>query len=57
MKEASDRAAGGDSVFRRVPVNEAIALVQPGSRVYLGSACAAPRSLLAALEAARPGRP
>jgi len=45
----------GESSGRRVPVDEAVALVQPGSRVYLGSACAAPRTLLAALEAARPG--
>jgi acyl-CoA hydrolase/RimJ/RimL family protein N-acetyltransferase len=33
---------------------EAVALVQPGDRVFVGSACAVPRTLLAALEARRP---
>ena len=36
-------------------VDRALALIQPGSRVYLGTGCAAPRTLLAALEAAQPG--
>ena len=42
-----------------VSAERALALVQPGSRVYLGTGCAAPRTLLAALEAMqpRPGRP
>ena len=32
----------------------AVALVEPGDRVFVGSACAVPRVLLAALEARRP---
>ena len=36
---------------------DAVRLVEPGDRVFLGSACAVPRSLLAALEAQRPAIP
>ena len=36
---------------------EAVALVEPGDRVFVGSACAVPRTLLAALEARRPAVP
>ena len=58
--DASDPVTGRASLAaktagKRATLDEAVALVQPGSRVYLGTACAAPRTLLAALEAARPG--
>jgi acyl-CoA hydrolase/RimJ/RimL family protein N-acetyltransferase len=33
---------------------DAVALIEPGDRVFVGSACAVPRTLLAALEARRP---
>lgn len=36
---------------------QAVALVEPGDRVFIGSACAVPRTLLAALEARRPAVP
>ena len=36
---------------RAVPAEEAVAVVRPGARVFVGSACATPRTLLAALEA------
>jgi acyl-CoA hydrolase len=38
-----------------VSAERALALVQPGNRVYLGTGCAAPRKLLATLEAMQPG--
>lgn len=38
-------------------VEQALALVRPGNRVYLGTGCAAPRTLLASLEALQPGPP
>jgi len=40
---------------KRVSLAEALSRIQPGSRIYLGTACAAPATLLAALEAAQPG--
>jgi acyl-CoA hydrolase/RimJ/RimL family protein N-acetyltransferase len=40
---------------KRVSVAEALSRIQPGGRIYLGTACAAPATLLAALEAAQPG--
>ncbi|MCA1719793.1 MAG: hypothetical protein LC779_01345, partial [Actinobacteria bacterium] len=36
---------------------EAVSLIRPGDRVFVGSACATPRTLLAALEARRPAVP
>lgn len=36
---------------RAVPAERAVELVRPGSRVFVGSACATPRTLLHALEA------
>ncbi|GAC1445067.1 MAG: hypothetical protein NVSMB55_23970 [Mycobacteriales bacterium] len=36
---------------------DAVALIEPGDRVFVGSACAMPRTLLAALEARRPAVP
>src|SRR5271165_599792 len=40
---------------KRVSLAEALSRIQPGNRIYLGTACAAPATLLAALEAAQPG--
>jgi len=51
---AHGRAAAGPR-GRRVGAAEALALIRPGNRVYLGTGCAAPRSLLARLEAMQPG--
>jgi acyl-CoA hydrolase/RimJ/RimL family protein N-acetyltransferase len=36
---------------------EAVALIEPGDRIFVGSACAVPRALLAALEERRPQVP
>jgi acyl-CoA hydrolase/RimJ/RimL family protein N-acetyltransferase len=47
---------GSDWRERAVPAEEAIRVVRPGSRVFVGSACATPRTLLRALEA-RPDQP
>jgi acyl-CoA hydrolase/RimJ/RimL family protein N-acetyltransferase len=38
---------------RRATAAEAVALVRPGDRVFVGSACATPRTLVAALEGLR----
>src|SRR5262245_55051304 len=38
-----------------VSAERAVAAIQAGSRVYIGTGCAAPRSLLAWLEAMEPG--
>ena len=40
-----------------VSVAEAVRLIKPGSRVFLGTGCAAPRAILAALETMVPGPP
>jgi acyl-CoA hydrolase len=40
-----------------VSLEQALATIRPGSRIYLGTGCAAPRSLLAGLEAMQPGPP
>jgi acyl-CoA hydrolase len=40
-----------------VRLEQALALIRPGSRIYLGTGCAAPRNLLAALEGLQPGAP
>ena len=37
------------------PPEQALAAIRPGSRIYLGTGCAAPRTLLATLEAMDPG--
>lgn len=42
---------------RLVRPEQALASIRPGSRIYLGTGCAAPRSLLGALEAMQPGPP
>jgi acyl-CoA hydrolase/RimJ/RimL family protein N-acetyltransferase len=41
---------GPDWRDRAVPAEQAITLVRPGSRVFIGSACATPRTLVRALE-------
>jgi acyl-CoA hydrolase/RimJ/RimL family protein N-acetyltransferase len=40
-----------------VSLEQAVAEIRPGSRIYVGTGCAAPRNLLAALEALQPGPP
>jgi acyl-CoA hydrolase/GNAT superfamily N-acetyltransferase len=50
---AAGRGQPGGSEY--VTIDQALALVRPGDRVYLGNSCAAPRTLLAAIEAAQPG--
>src|SRR5262245_23075821 len=40
-----------------VSLEQALAMIRPGSRIYLGTGCAAPRTLLAGLEAMQPGLP
>ena len=40
-----------------VSLEQALATIRPGSRIYLGTGCAAPRNLLAGLEAMQPGPP
>jgi acyl-CoA hydrolase/RimJ/RimL family protein N-acetyltransferase len=40
-----------------VRLEQALAAIRPGSRVYLGTGCAAPHTLLAGLEAMQPGPP
>jgi acyl-CoA hydrolase/GNAT superfamily N-acetyltransferase len=52
---ASQKPVDLGSKFIRL--EQALALIRPGSRVYLGTGCAAPRSLLAGLEGMQPGPP
>src|SRR5262245_10075338 len=40
-----------------VSLEQALVTIRPGSRIYLGTGCAAPRNLLAGLEAMQPGPP
>ena len=40
-----------------VSLKQALARIRPGSRIYLGTGCAAPRNLLAGLEEMQPRRP
>jgi acyl-CoA hydrolase len=47
--------AASDWHDRVVSAEEAVSVVRPGDKVFLGSACATPRSLVEALE--RLGRP
>jgi acyl-CoA hydrolase/GNAT superfamily N-acetyltransferase len=42
---------------RFVTLEQALAKIRPGSRIYLGTGCAAPRTLLAGLEAMQPAPP
>jgi acyl-CoA hydrolase/RimJ/RimL family protein N-acetyltransferase len=42
---------------RLVSLEQALATIRPGSRIYLGTGCAAPGNLLAGLEAMQPGPP
>ena len=52
---SSQTAADPDAKFVRL--EQALGLIRPGNRVYLGTGCAAPRSLLACLEGLQPGPP
>jgi acyl-CoA hydrolase/RimJ/RimL family protein N-acetyltransferase len=47
--------ASPDLGARLVPAEQALAAIGAGSRIWLGTGCAAPRTLLAALEALVPG--
>jgi len=47
--------AQSDHKLKLVSVDQALAGIKPGSRIYLGTGCAAPRGLLARLEAMQPG--
>jgi acyl-CoA hydrolase/N-acetylglutamate synthase-like GNAT family acetyltransferase len=44
-----------DSPAKHVDARKALAAIRPGSRIYLGTGCAAPRHLIAALESLEPG--
>ena len=47
--------ARGRHVLKFVSAERALAAIRAGSRIYLGTGCAAPRTLLAKLEAMAPG--
>jgi acyl-CoA hydrolase len=47
----------GDFSSKLVGLEQALASIRPGSRLYLGTGCAAPRTLLAGLEAMQGGPP
>src|SRR5215469_16377637 len=47
--------AQSDLRLKLVSADQALAAIEPGSRIYLGTGCAAPRALLARLEAMQPG--
>jgi acyl-CoA hydrolase/GNAT superfamily N-acetyltransferase len=52
---AGEEATDYDS--KLVSLEQALATIRPGSRIYLATGCAAPRSLLAGLEGMQPGPP
>ena len=47
--------AAGEVGSKLVSAEQALAAIRPGSRIFLGTGCAAPRKLLATLEAMSPG--
>ncbi|MFZ5671414.1 MAG: GNAT family N-acetyltransferase [Pseudomonadota bacterium] len=51
----SGTSAKADFGVKLVDAQQALAAVRPGNRVYLGTGCAAPRHLIAALESLEPG--
>ena len=56
MEGALSAVATTDWHERQVTAREAVSLVRPGDRVFVGSACATPRTLVGALEElSRPG--
>src|SRR5262244_740518 len=55
-RDIADREAI-DYHSKLVSLEQAVATIRPGSRIYLGTGCAAPRNLLAGLEAMQPGPP
>src|SRR5215470_19328360 len=55
-RDIVDREAIDDR-SKLVSLEQALATIRPGSRIYLGTGCAAPRSVLAGLEAMQPGPP
>lgn len=54
MAQSVSHMTAGESV-RLVSAAQALAAIRPGSRVFLGTGCAAPCRLLAELEAMTPG--
>jgi acyl-CoA hydrolase/GNAT superfamily N-acetyltransferase len=54
MIQSDSHGTAGDSA-RLISATKALAAIKPGSRVFLGTGCAAPRRLLAELEAMTPG--
>jgi acyl-CoA hydrolase/GNAT superfamily N-acetyltransferase len=63
IAEAHDEIGGTaardhhDYASKLVSFEQALAMIQPGSRIYLGTGCAAPGDLLAGLEAMQPSPP
>jgi acyl-CoA hydrolase len=55
MPNTVSTQATSDLGPKLVRAEQALSAIPPGSRVYLGTGCAAPRKLLAALEAMSPG--
>ncbi len=51
----SESPPKADLEAKRVNPQKALAAIRPGSRIYLGTGCAAPRHLIAALEGLEPG--
>jgi acyl-CoA hydrolase/RimJ/RimL family protein N-acetyltransferase len=55
MPNTVSTQATSDLGPKLVRAEQALTAIPPGSRIYLGTGCAAPRKLLATLEAMRPG--
>src|SRR5262245_44381280 len=57
--EIGDLAGRDDHFYasKLVSFEQALAMIRPGSRIYLGTGCAAPGDLLAGLEAMQPSPP
>src|SRR5207302_6227299 len=57
MPNTVSTQATSDLGPKLVPAEQALTAIPPGSRIYLGTGCAAPRHLLAELETMRSGPP
>jgi acyl-CoA hydrolase len=57
MPNTVSTQATSDLGPKLVRAEQALTAIPPGSRIYLGTGCAAPRHLLATLEAMSPGPP
>jgi acyl-CoA hydrolase len=55
MPNTVSTQATSDLSPKLVRAEQALTAIPPGSRIYLGTGCAAPRKLLATLEAMSPG--